>query len=70
MHITLNGVEVPLNPSVETLSDLLTYYNISSKTVIVEKNGEIFKNGQFDSCIREADSIEILHFVGGGEHQK
>ena len=66
MQVILNGVPTELPDSITTLSSLLTVHQLNPKTVIVEKNGDLFKDGQFDTPISPEDVIEIVHFMGGG----
>ena len=34
--------------------------------IAVELNGEILPKDKFDTALRDGDSAEIVHFVGGG----
>jgi sulfur carrier protein len=65
MDLTVNG-EVK-QVSCVTVSDLLIVLGIESRQVAVELNLGIVPRDMYESTILNAgDSIEIVHFVGGG----
>ena len=51
-----------------TLGDLLRELSVNANTVVVEHNREIVRDrSQLDSMVlATGDSVEIVHFVGGG----
>jgi thiamine biosynthesis protein ThiS len=51
-----------------TLADLLASLELDARTVVVERNGTILRDrSSFASLELVADdSLEIVHFVGGG----
>jgi len=51
-----------------TLGDLLRELSVNVNTVVVEHNREIVRDrSQLDSMVlATGDSVEIVHFVGGG----
>ena len=51
-----------------TIGDLLRELAVSAETVVVEHNREIVRDRtRFDSMVlATGDSVEIVHFVGGG----
>ena len=58
-------IEIP--KEIKSISDLLRYYNLENRIVVVEVNQEITYKEQYDSTIlSDKDRIEIIHFVGGG----
>jgi sulfur carrier protein len=66
VSVRLNGEarEVPAGLSVE---GLLLHLELHPKLVVVEHNGEILRRDGYDSApVREGDSLELVHFVGGG----
>jgi len=68
MTLEINGelVDVTLR-SAESLRDLLVFLGQKSDQVIVEINGELYRESAFDEVIlKPLDRIEILHFIGGG----
>ena len=66
MKITVNGEIKELENEVN-LSRLLELFSLPSQRVAVELNREVVRRKDWDIItIREADKIEIVHFVGGG----
>jgi thiazole synthase len=68
LRITLNGdvheVAGPL-----TVSELLDRLNIDPRRIAVERNLIVLKRDAFaHTTISDGDEIEIVNFVGGGEH--
>lgn len=56
-----------LPEEVRTVSRLLEYLGVEKKIVVVERNRQILEKEDHDSTpVVEGDSIEIVHFVGGG----
>ena len=55
-------------PSGWTLAELLASLELDARTVVVERNGTILRDrSSFASLDLAADdSLEIVHFVGGG----
>jgi thiamine biosynthesis protein ThiS len=51
-----------------TLGDLLRELSVNANTVVVEHNREIVRDrSRLDSVVlATGDSVEIVHFVGGG----
>lgn len=67
MDIVLNGKNIEIPMEIKSISDLLRYYNLENRIVVVEVNQEIAYKEQYDSTIlSDKDRIEIIHFVGGG----
>ncbi|WP_368658619.1 sulfur carrier protein ThiS [Metabacillus halosaccharovorans] len=67
MSIKLNGELVDLKEDVKTVQQLLAFYQLENRLVIVEHNREIVVKDQYDSItIQHGDEIELVHFVGGG----
>ncbi|WP_078435177.1 sulfur carrier protein ThiS [Metabacillus halosaccharovorans] len=67
MSIKLNGELVDLKEDVKTVQQLLAFYQLENRLVIVEHNREIIVKDQYDSTtIQHGDEIELVHFVGGG----
>ena len=65
--ITVNGDERRL-PAGSTVADLLGSLNLDARTVVVERNRTILRDrSSFAKLeLQGDDSIEIVHFVGGG----
>lgn len=65
--LAVNGAERRI-PDGWTLADLLASLELDARTVVVERNGIILRDrSSFASLDLAADdSLEIVHFVGGG----
>jgi thiamine biosynthesis protein ThiS len=65
--ITVNGTERRV-PSGWTLAELLASLELDPRTVVIERNGTILRDRPSFASIELAadDSLEIVHFVGGG----
>lgn len=66
IRVRLNGEarDVPAGLSVE---ELLRHLELHPQLVVVEHNGEILRReGYGGAAVREGDSLELVHFVGGG----
>lgn len=67
MTIQLNGKKIILPEEVCSIRDLLTFYNLENKILVVELNKEIANKEQYSSrLLSDGDTVEIVHFVGGG----
>jgi sulfur carrier protein len=67
MSIKLNGEIVELTNGVQTIQQLLAFYRLEDRLVIVEHNREIVLKEQYESTeIYSGDEVEFVHFVGGG----
>lgn len=66
MKITVNGEIKELENEVN-LDRLLELFSLPSQRVAVELNRQVVRKKDWEAItIREADTIEIVHFVGGG----
>ncbi|WP_042349974.1 sulfur carrier protein ThiS [Bacillus massiliigorillae] len=67
MYINLNGKKAELPQEVRTIQHLLHHYQLENRIVVVELNKEIVDKEQYESVmLNERDTVEIVHFVGGG----
>jgi sulfur carrier protein len=67
MEVVLNGGLIQLPENVVYIADVLKYYDIQDKIVIVEVNGVIIPKLEHQNTrVSDKDQIEIVHFVGGG----
>lgn len=65
--ITLNGA--PHRSAAVTIADLVRELELAPEKVAVERNGEIVPRSTLaDAPLAEGDRLEIVHFVGGGDH--
>ncbi len=66
--ITLNG-ESRQTPAA-TIADLVRELELTPEKVAVERNGEIVPRSTLEqAALGAGDTLEIVHFVGGGDHQ-
>lgn len=65
MNITTNGEATSIDPM--SVQDYLLSLGIDPRRVAVELNRDILPKAQYqETTLREGDSLEIVHFVGGG----
>jgi thiamine biosynthesis protein ThiS len=66
MELSING-EAAYVPSGLTVLELLEQRNLKAQEVVVERNLVLVPKDAFAVTLLEpGDSLEILHFVGGG----
>jgi thiamine biosynthesis protein ThiS len=66
LRVVVNGDERRV-PGPATLLDLLTHLGLDPRMVVVELNREIVRRPRLgDTSLSEGDSVELVHFVGGG----
>jgi thiamine biosynthesis protein ThiS len=66
MQITVNGDDRRV-PTPATLLDLLDHLGLDPRSVVVELNREIVRRPRLgDTSLADGDSVELVHFVGGG----
>jgi thiamine biosynthesis protein ThiS len=66
LRLTVNG-EPREVPGPATLLDLLAHLGLDPRTVVVERNREIVRRPRLgDTAVADGDTIELVHFVGGG----
>ncbi len=66
--ITLNGA--PHRSAAATIADLVRELDLVPEKVAVERNGAIVPRSTLgEALLTEGDTLEIVHFVGGGDHQ-
>lgn len=62
----VNGKDIELSSSV-SVGKYLDDNSYNRARIAVELNGDILPKSQYDSTfLTEADTMEIVHFVGGG----
>ena len=67
MKLVVNGNTVEFPNSLSTLEDIRSHYGFKPNTVIMEHNGSLYKDKDFKIVlISENDTLEIVHFMGGG----
>ncbi|MBR9990831.1 MAG: sulfur carrier protein ThiS [Gemmatimonadetes bacterium] len=66
MTVKVNGEPREIAPGT-TVSVLLEGLGLHPRLIVVEHNREILDRTSFDATeVRAGDSIELVHFVGGG----
>lgn len=66
MNIVLNGEEINIADSLSILG-LIDLYELPASKVAVERNLEIVpKSAYVTIMLKENDTVEIVHFIGGG----
>ena len=66
MNIVLNGEEINIADSLSILG-LIDLYELPASKVAVERNLEIVpKSAYITTMLKENDTVEIVHFIGGG----
>ncbi len=69
MILKINGDN--LETSAQTLKELLEEIKMEPKRVAVEVNLNIVKKADYSVFnLKDGDTIEIVNFVGGGQHFK
>jgi len=65
--LIVNGAEKRV-PAGWSLADLLASLKLDARTVVIERNGIILRERSSFASLELAadDSLEIVHFVGGG----
>jgi thiazole synthase len=67
LSLTVNGEPHRVAPG--SVADLVRTLGLDPAKVAVERNGEIAPRSQLGTiAIAEGDVLEIVHFVGGGDH--
>lgn len=67
MKIQLNGKGIDIPEEIVTLQDLIVWYGLQDRMLIVELNREIIKKESYQTtALAEKDLLELIHFVGGG----
>ena len=66
IQITVNGSKVELENPV-TVTEFLTWRNYTLTRIAVELNGAILPKSAYSATtLTEADTMEVVTFVGGG----
>ena len=60
-------MNVQINGENKEIGDLLEQLRIRAARVVIERNREIVSRDVYDDVfLAEGDTLEIVHFVGGG----
>lgn len=64
--IKVNGEERSLD-RIMNISSLMELLEVSSKGVVVERNGEILDRERYEQVmVKDGDQLELVRLVGGG----
>lgn len=67
MKLMINGEEIQVPDSLQSITELLEHLHLNGQIVIAEVNQDIISNeNQSKTQINENDKIELVRFVGGG----
>jgi thiamine biosynthesis protein ThiS len=73
MQVTVNVMQVTVNdeprrlPPGATVADLVATLGLGPRRVAIEVNREIVPRATYAATVlRDGDTIEVIHFVGGG----
>lgn len=66
MNVTING-KPTATAAGSTVQNLLDQLRLDGRQVVVERNRDIVPRQRFtEELLTEGDTLEIVHFVGGG----
>ena len=66
IQIYINGEQKKLTEQIN-LTELLKQFSLPMERVAIELNQEVVRKKDWENIrIKDADKIEIVHFVGGG----
>ncbi len=66
MTVTINGETRDVAPGT-TLLEMLQHLGLNSKTLVVQRNGEIVPREEYMATVlAEGDDVDLIRFVGGG----
>jgi thiamine biosynthesis protein ThiS len=66
MKVLINGESKEITKQVN-LIELLEEFSLPSERIAIELNREVVRKKDWENIqIKDADRIEIVHFVGGG----
>jgi sulfur carrier protein len=66
MHILINGEKRQIIKQFN-LFELLQEFNLPTERVAIELNQQVVRKKDWENIqIKDADKLEIVHFVGGG----
>lgn len=67
MNLTVNGRDVVVPETIQTVKQLIEHFDLKSPVIIVEHNEIILEKGEHEKAtITTGDKIEFVQFVGGG----
>ena len=66
IQVHVNGREREVQSGL-SIHDLVESFDLNPRLIVVELNREILSRDQFEDVqVSEGDTVELVHFVGGG----
>lgn len=66
MKVFINGETKEIEEKLK-LTELLNHFSLPNERIAIELNKEVVRKKDWENIeIKDADKIEIVHFVGGG----
>lgn len=70
MLIIVNGESREV-PDGINIAALIEFLSLAPERLAVERNRELVRRSEWtNEVLAEGDAVEIIHFVGGGEHAR
>jgi sulfur carrier protein len=67
VELRINGQMVTVPDTISTIADLIHYFKLENRVIIVEQNQNILKRDEHEKAeLNKGDTIELVQFVGGG----
>jgi thiamine biosynthesis protein ThiS len=67
MHLVINGEHHDDLPDGLTVAQLITHLGLPERKIAIERNREVVPKSAYDSTpLHNHDTLEIIHFIGGG----
>lgn len=67
MNLTVNGRDVVVPETIQTVRELIEHFDLQSPVIIVEHNDVVLEKGEHENAtVKTGDKVEFVQFVGGG----
>lgn len=67
LKLHINGNDMTLPKELQTVADVIDYFQFKTPIIIVEHNDTILKRADhLNTAIASGDKLEFIQFVGGG----
>lgn len=72
MKIKVNGKETVVEKAQLSVAELLKIAKVETPEMVsVQLNGQFLKKEDLgNTCLKDADEIDFLYFMGGGEYER
>ena len=64
--LTINGTPTSVPDEIQSIRDLVIHLGKTPSHVVVECGEAVFKGGDVSYVLQDGDTVEVVHFVGGG----